>query len=61
MNNNNPTDLDHERVGLEYQARILTGVSRTFALTIPSLPPALRVPVTNAYLLCRIADTGCSM
>ena len=42
---------------LDFQSRILGGVSRTFALTIPSLPGALRVPVTNAYLLCRIADT----
>jgi farnesyl-diphosphate farnesyltransferase len=42
---------------IAYQARMLSGVSRTFALTIPSLPRALRVPVTNAYLLCRIADT----
>jgi len=42
---------------LDFQTRILGGVSRTFALTIPSLPGALRVPVTNAYLLCRIADT----
>ncbi|MEX0915934.1 MAG: squalene/phytoene synthase family protein, partial [Wenzhouxiangellaceae bacterium] len=42
---------------LDFQARILDGVSRTFALTIPSLPGPLRVPVTNAYLLCRIADT----
>lgn len=42
---------------LDFQARMLGGVSRTFALTIPSLPRALRVPVTNAYLLCRIADT----
>src|SRR6202048_2766014 len=40
-----------------YQEHILTGVSRTFALTIPQLPPALRNSVTNAYLLCRIADT----
>ncbi|MEM9056000.1 MAG: phytoene/squalene synthase family protein [Pseudomonadota bacterium] len=32
-------------------------MSRTFALTIPQLPPALREAVTNAYLLCRIADT----
>ena len=40
-----------------YQERILPDVSRTFALTIPQLPIALRVPVTNAYLLCRIADT----
>lgn len=42
---------------LEFQARILEGVSRTFALTIPSLPEPLRIPITNAYLLCRIADT----
>jgi farnesyl-diphosphate farnesyltransferase len=40
-----------------YQQNILPHVSRTFALTIPQLPPALRVAVTNAYLLCRIADT----
>jgi farnesyl-diphosphate farnesyltransferase len=40
-----------------YQDQILPHVSRTFALTIPQLPPALCVPVTNAYLLCRIADT----
>jgi farnesyl-diphosphate farnesyltransferase len=40
-----------------YQDRVLPHVSRTFALTIPQLPPALRTPVTNAYLLCRIADT----
>lgn len=42
---------------LEFQAAILDDVSRTFALTIPSLPEPLRIPVTNAYLLCRIADT----
>jgi farnesyl-diphosphate farnesyltransferase len=40
-----------------YQDYILPGVSRTFALTIPELPAALRTSVTNAYLLCRIADT----
>ena len=40
-----------------YQDRILPHVSRTFALTIPQLPPGLRLGVTNAYLLCRIADT----
>src|SRR5579863_1023004 len=40
-----------------YQDYILPHVSRTFALTIPQLPPALRTPVTSAYLLCRIADT----
>jgi farnesyl-diphosphate farnesyltransferase len=40
-----------------YQDRILPHVSRTFALTIPQLPAALRTTVTSAYLLCRIADT----
>lgn len=40
-----------------YQDQVLPHVSRTFALTIPQLPPALRTPVTSAYLLCRIADT----
>lgn len=42
---------------LAFQASILDGVSRTFALTIPVLPDRLRLSVTNAYLLCRIADT----
>jgi len=42
---------------LEYQAGILPGVSRTFALTIPQLPGHLADVVTNAYLLCRLADT----
>ncbi len=40
-----------------YQDHILPHVSRTFALTIPQLPVGLRTAVTNAYLLCRIADT----
>jgi farnesyl-diphosphate farnesyltransferase len=40
-----------------YQDQILPHVSRTFALTIPQLPARLRIAVTNAYLLCRIADT----
>jgi farnesyl-diphosphate farnesyltransferase len=40
-----------------YQDQILPRVSRSFALTIPRLPLDLRTPVTNAYLLCRIADT----
>ena len=46
-----------ERIDLAYQTDILQGVSRTFALTIPQLPPPLRDVVGNAYLLCRIADT----
>jgi farnesyl-diphosphate farnesyltransferase len=40
-----------------YQEHILQYVSRTFALTIPQLPTELRRVVSNAYLLCRIADT----
>jgi farnesyl-diphosphate farnesyltransferase len=42
---------------LAYQAHILPGVSRTFALTIPVLPQRLARVMTNAYLLCRLADT----
>lgn len=42
---------------LAYQTAALRGVSRTFALTIPELPDALREVVGNAYLLCRIADS----
>jgi farnesyl-diphosphate farnesyltransferase len=41
----------------ERQVQLLPEVSRTFALTIPQLPESLRAVVTNAYLLCRIADT----
>ena len=41
----------------DFQAAMLQRVSRTFALTIPQLPAALRQTVGNAYLLCRIADT----
>jgi len=51
------SDLAFPGAAVEFQSEILNGVSRTFALTIPSLPPPLRVSVTNAYLLCRIADT----
>ncbi len=39
-----------------YQQAVLPAVSRTFALTIPQLPEPLCHAVTNAYLLCRIAD-----
>ncbi len=39
------------------QQDLLNRVSRTFALTIPALPPALVRVVGNAYLLCRIVDT----
>ena len=51
------TDVSSLDEDLAYQADILQRVSRTFALTIPQLPPPLRDAVGNAYLLCRIADT----
>ncbi|MGH8398827.1 MAG: squalene/phytoene synthase family protein, partial [Gammaproteobacteria bacterium] len=56
MNKNVATHASADEA-LGYQDRILLGVSRTFALTIPQLPVALRIVVANAYLLCRIADT----
>lgn len=40
-----------------FEDQILQQVSRSFALTIPQLPPGLRHQVANAYLLCRIVDT----
>ncbi len=40
-----------------WQQEMLNGVARTFALTLRPLPEALRGPVVNLYLLCRIADT----
>lgn len=51
------TNYSEQSSDAEYQAQILKGVSRTFALTIPQLPPELCAVVSNAYLLCRIADT----
>nr|WP_216863743.1 squalene/phytoene synthase family protein [Polynucleobacter sp. JS-Safj-400b-B2] len=42
---------------MAYQKAILGSVSRTFALTIPLLPPNIERVVGNAYLLCRIVDT----
>lgn len=50
-------ELSTMQAELALQERLLPGVSRTFALTIPELPGMLRTAVTNAYLLCRIADT----
>ena len=56
-----PTSSPREPKGsdsdIAYQEKILQGVSRTFALTIPRLPDPLRNVVGNAYLLCRITDT----
>ncbi|MCY3727000.1 MAG: phytoene/squalene synthase family protein [Rhodobacteraceae bacterium] len=50
------TKLSHDKC-IAFQDRFLEDVSRTFALTIPQLPPPLYLAVGNAYLLCRIADT----
>ena len=50
------SELPHD-TDLACQERMLQGVSRTFALTIPQLPGSLAYAVGNAYLLCRIADT----
>lgn len=52
-----PSPARGSLVGYALQNRLLPGVSRTFALTIPQLPRGLRPVVTNAYLLCRTADT----
>jgi farnesyl-diphosphate farnesyltransferase len=42
---------------LAFCERLLTEVSRTFALSIQSLPTDLRNAVCIAYLLCRTVDT----
>ncbi|WP_216221057.1 squalene/phytoene synthase family protein [Polynucleobacter sp. UK-Kesae-W10] len=48
---------DNLEADLAYQKTILSSVSRTFALTIPLLPPDIEIVVGNTYLLCRIVDT----
>ena len=50
-------EIESRDKALAFQTRILAGVSRTFAITIPELPQELNTVVGNAYLLCRIADT----
>jgi farnesyl-diphosphate farnesyltransferase len=57
VNSESSRTIGASRSDLDYQAKILPGVSRTFALTIPVLPERLAEVVTNAYLLCRLADT----
>jgi farnesyl-diphosphate farnesyltransferase len=52
-----PGDWMQRQADRTYQDSALAGVSRSFAFTIPELPDALRPSVTNAYLLCRIADS----
>ncbi len=57
MNTESSRILSASSADLAFQAHILPGVSRTFALTIPVLPQRLAEVMTNAYLLCRLADT----
>jgi farnesyl-diphosphate farnesyltransferase len=51
------TAKENLNADLAYQKTILGSVSRTFALTIPLLPPVIEKVVGNTYLLCRIVDT----
>ena len=57
MNHPHKHPSEHPSSDLAYQKAILSSVSRTFALTIPLLPPAIEKVVGNTYLLCRIVDT----
>ncbi|WP_114661652.1 squalene/phytoene synthase family protein [Polynucleobacter necessarius] len=52
-----PNNAQNRDADLAYQKAILGSVSRTFALTIPLLPPEVEKVVGNTYLLCRIVDT----
>lgn len=49
--------MELNQIDFENQQVHLQNVSRTFALTIPMLPKSLIDYISNAYLLCRIADT----
>ena len=57
LKQNLSTDPSNPLADLAYQKTILGSVSRTFALTIPLLPPNIEKVVGNTYLLCRIVDT----
>jgi farnesyl-diphosphate farnesyltransferase len=52
-----PSEASVTADDIALQNRLLQGVSRTFALTIPQAPEALRDVIGNAYLLCRTVDT----
>jgi farnesyl-diphosphate farnesyltransferase len=52
-----PNPIESLDEDLAYQKAILDSVSRTFALTIPLLPPIIETVIGNTYLLCRIVDT----
>ena len=57
MHSTSPITAESLEADLAYQKAILGSVSRTFALTIPLLPPVIEKVVGNTYLLCRIVDT----
>ena len=57
MNSPQISPSENSETDLAYQKAILDSVSRTFALTIPLLPPSIEIVVGNTYLLCRIVDT----
>ena len=57
MNYSQKHSREDPNADLAYQKAILSSVSRTFALTIPLLPSAIKKVVGNTYLLCRIVDT----
>ena len=57
MNSPQISPSENSDTDLAYQKAILDSVSRTFALTIPLLPPSIEIVVGNTYLLCRIVDT----
>lgn len=49
--------MNNLQTNFDFCLQMLPKVSRTFAPTIRMLPKNLYMPVTVAYLLCRIADT----
>ena len=49
--------MQYNQIEFSAQQLHLQKVSRSFALTIPLLPESLVDYISNAYLLCRIADT----
>lgn len=50
-------DSPPENASWDFCRRILTDVSRSFAIIIPECPPPLDRALCTAYLLCRVADT----
>jgi len=51
------TEVEHALCNGEPSQLLIPQLSRTFALTIPKLPPNLQRSVGVSYLLCRAVDT----